>query len=509
MSAINSIVIVGGGSAGWMSACYLQQIMQGVSPEVNVTLVESPSIPTVGVGEATIPGIRQFLATIGAPEIEMLYKTNATIKAGIRFENWLHTKGESYYHPFEYPVFSDGVEVCSHWVGQAMRDRSQLSDFAHDTGVVANLCDANKVPKGFDDPEYEGPSAYAYHLDAALLGEFLRDLAVSRGVRHVVDTVDDITQDEHGNIVSLQTAEHGEIKLDFCVDCTGFAAVLIEKRLGVGYDSYADQLLCDSAVALPTPYVDGDELRSYTLSAARPAGWQWGIDLANRRGNGYVYASAFADAQDAEKTLRETALAPDAEALHLKMRVGVRKELWHKNCLAVGLSGGFVEPLESTGLQLIDLGLRLFFEHFPSGGGNDRFLQSRYNQLMRGIYDDVRDFVMLHYVLTQREDTPFWRTYRHEVALPDSLRERLELWRSKPPTTLDFQQHSVFNQYNYMYVLAGMDALVPNSNQYLVRMNPGRLKNLMGEVQQTTEFALDASVTQKDFITRMRAPFGA
>lgn len=508
MNSIQSIVILGGGSAGWMAATYLQRILCGSEPAIEITVVESADIPTVGVGEATVPSIRSFFELIEVSEIDLFVKTNATIKNAIRFDNWLHGQGERYFHPFEFPAISDGIEVGAHWVASAMNQPRSQQQFAYDTGVIPQLCDSNKVVKLFESPPYEAPTSYAYHLDAALLGKFLRDVALSRGVKRIEDTVAQVELDAQGNVQHLVTQGHGNVGADFFVDCTGFAGVIIEKALGAEFHAYSDELLCDRAVAMPTTHTDADNLASYTIADAAPAGWRWAIDLSSRRGNGYVYSSAFTDETQAEDYLRAQAGASDnsQSALHLRMRVGRRENFWHKNCLALGLAGGFIEPLESTGLQFIEAGLRLFFDHFPARGENPT-LSARYNTVMREMYDEVKDFIVLHYILTRREDTPFWQACKHDLKASDDLAAKLELWRTKLPSPMEFPLHGLFCHYNYMYVLAGMDRLVPDSMPFLKGLDSRRSEFMLAEVRNIQAQARDVSPTQRDYVTRVCAPF--
>ncbi len=504
---IQNIVIVGGGSAGWMTAAYLNKVLARETAPVSIQVVESEDIGIIGVGEATVPTIREFFALIDLPEIELLVKTNATLKAAIRFENWSE-KGRGYYHPFEAPGFSDGIDAAGHWVAEALKGNVH-GDFAAGTGILPALCDTKKVPKLFDSPEYDAPTAYAYHLDAVQLGQHLRTLSVQRGVEHLVDTITDVTLDMDGAIESLSTASGQTLTADFYIDCTGFASVLIEKNLGQGFRSYADELFCDRAIAMPTQHAnDNPVLESCTIATAQSAGWTWAIDLATRRGNGYVYSSRHQSEDAAEVEFRNHlgAAAQDVEARHLRMRVGRRDNFWHKNCLAIGLAGGFIEPLESTGLQLIEVGLRMFFDHFPNGSG-DQHLAKRYNRVMGQIYDDVKDFIVLHYHLTKREDTQFWQDCQNELKPSAALAERLELWRHKLPSTSDLGLDALFGSINYQYVLAGMDRLLPDQLPIMSSIPSQRSAALLHELGKIRQQALSLSPTQSDYVTRMRAPF--
>ncbi len=484
MSNIKNIIIVGGGSAGWMAATYLNKKLMPEISGIDIKLIESPDIETIGVGEATVPTIRDFFAAIEVPEKELLVRTNGTIKSAIRFVDWYEKGDGGYYHPFEAPLFGDGIDIASHWVSEKLKGRP-VDKFAHAVGLLPTLSEAQRVSKTPDTKDYEAPLLYAYHLDAVLMAGYLREVALKRGVTRVEDTVTDIRLNDKGEIAALKCEKTGEHQADFFIDCTGFAAILIEKTLNEKFVSFADELLCNRAVAMQTEYTKQDGFPPpYTTATAKTSGWIWEIGLAGRKGNGYVYSDRFISPDEAEQEFRSH-LGKQAEgktARHLRMRVGRRENFWAKNCLAIGLSGGFVEPLESTGLQFIEVGLRLFVEYFPSKE-NYEPLRRRYNQSMVGKFADVKDFIVMHYCLTQREDTEFWRHAKHDLKISDSLKEQLEIWRQKIPTHDDLKEVGLFGAPNYTYILAGMHYLAHDSINLLANIPSERSQKILGQMK--------------------------
>jgi len=473
-----SIVIIGGGSAGWLTANILHRHLNAPNrPLVDITVIESASIGRIGVGEATIPTLKRTLAELGIDEYEFMRRTNATFKQAIRFTNWQRTNDPQqphvYYHPFESfsvtqrnspagyygplerMLYSEQGDVTNYWWHRAQDGRARA--YAYESGIQAYLCDARRSPKRADAASFESEAPYAYHFNAELFGDYLVEIGIGRGIRRIVDDVvsADITDD--GTIVSVATRTHGAVAGAFFVDCTGFASLLIEKTLNVPYVEYGQHLMCDRAVALPVP-LDGAAPRPYTSSIASDAGWIWEIDLSTRQGTGYVYSSQFVDDDTAEETLRRH-IGPRAEGLssrRLRMRVGRRAEFWRKNCVAIGLSAGFVEPLESTGIYLIEMGAHYLAEFFPFHGEQPRAIE-RYNAIMASQFDEVRDFIVLHYCLSKRDDTPFWREVSRQPRIPESLASKLDLWSRYLPNKLHLRDSlQIFDHRNYECILFGM-----------------------------------------------------
>jgi tryptophan halogenase len=431
------VLIVGGGSAGWTAAAYLNAALNvGDRKVAEVSLVESPDVPRIGVGEATVPNINRTLAVIGIDELEFMKGVDATFKASIRFANWLDNRGEFYHHPFS--RFGAGLrdDAGRRWL---MSDRSV--PFMNTMSAQPVLCEMGLAPKVFDQPNLGIPVGYAFHMNALKYADYLRDFTTPRGVSHQLEHIVDVELAENGDIAALMTRSGKRLEADLFIDCTGFSAVLIEKALGVEWIDFSPWLLCDRALVMPVPYeVHYPGLvRPHTMSTALSAGWVWDIPLQNRRGVGYVHSSAFISEDDAERELRayEGAHAKDLESRLVYFKVGMRERSWFRNCVAMGLAGGFLEPLESTGLYLNEIAAELLAEHFPYGDDMEP-LAFRFNRMMKNRYYEILDFINMHYCLTRRTDTEFWREVGRPERTNDRLRAKLDYWRIKPPSASDF-----------------------------------------------------------------------
>ena len=490
-----------------MSACYLDRALNksDSSKKIEVTLIESPEVDVIGVGESTFDSVRKFLAEMGLQESEFLKATDATLKHGIYFKDW-QTGNDEYFHPFEFLKLKDDNHIIEHWVN--LRSRNRLTPIIADhTGVQFKLAKARLSPKAPGDPDFSGKLPYSYHFDAIKLGQYLRKICVGRGVRHFYDHVAQVNLDESGAIASLQTKKNGLIEGDLFIDCTGFAAVLMRALGNNDYLEYKDSLLCDRAVVGRVHLNEGETFdpRPYTSSIAQENGWIWDIDLYRRRGVGYVYSSQFSDDSRAETVLREYMAGQDFETRFLKMRVGRRHQFWYKNCVAVGLSAGFIEPLESTGIVFIDTGLR-FLKDCLSGLDMQPVLAARYNRMMSSIYDETRNFILLHYILSKRSDTEFWNTYRHEVRIPDELQERLELWKHKVPTALDLAQVlSPFVVSSYAYILYGLGWHHQELPGGLRHIDPKHSKHLISRIEDLQKDFLNTSCSHTKIIHHIRS----
>ncbi len=518
MFPYRSIVIVGGGTAGWLAASYLQRTL-GANPEfpLSITLVESAEIGIIGVGEATVPTLRQTMRLLGVPEAALFKHADATLKNGIRFVGW-RTGGDAtsdvYDHPFDTPIAMDGYSTMTHWLNLKQRGVT-VPPYASSGVVQTALFDKALSPKMMISPDYEAPIAYGYHLDAVKLGVLLKDLAVSRGVKHIVGNVTSVRCSEAG-IESLRLDDETVLAGDLFIDCSGFNSLLIGKALDVPWVSYSDVLLCDRAVACPVPHAQPNgTLLSYTTSTAQASGWTWDIDLQTRRGTGYVYSSAFASEDEAETLLRRHNGAADgAEARHLNMRVGHRARVWEKNCLALGLASGFIEPLESTGIYLVEHAIQMFLDYLPASAGSEA-PRAKYNELMSDLYDELRDFIVLHYVLTQRKDTPFWKAYSSEVKIPDSLATNLALWREKAPSNTDIQRRlSLFGMPNWFYILAGMHYLPRQGIGQSAYIAPKTSLDVLAHIERIRTVAAQQSPPMRDYVQKIvgavgNAPFAA
>jgi tryptophan halogenase len=460
---IRSILIVGGGTSGWIAAGYLQSVLNppGTNHPVAITLVESEDIGIIGVGEATVPTLAETMSRFNIPERDFLRGVDGSIKMAIQFREWkTGNPTESYWHPFGYPQTTNGLYPAALW--QTGRFNSGQKSYADALGPHAALCDRCLAPKDSGMQDYESPFNYAYHIDAVKFGRFLRGVLVERGVRHLVDNVVGTQLREDGFLRAVTTEKHGELEADLFIDCTGFRGLLVNQLYQSPFISFGDTLINDRAVAMQIPHAEGTTtIRSYTRATARSSGWVWDISLHKRRGIGYVYSSAFQSDEEAANILREY-IGPESrgrEPRLLKMRIGYNQRCWQKNVVAVGLSGGFLEPLESTGIYLIEFGMRYLLEHFPDRDF-DPALSNAYNEHVHNAYEEIHDFILTHYILTQREDTPYWRAYRHEIKVPDRLAERLKLWRSRWPSPADIPyRHFFFTHDSWTFILAGMGHL--------------------------------------------------
>ncbi len=455
------VVIVGGGTAGWLSACYLVSRLAGdAKPKPRLTLIESSDVPPIGVGEATVPSLRDTIAALGVDEYTFMRECDATFKHGIRFVQWCHAPGEKpgehYFHPFERPLKAGFDSLAGYWLNGKDPHAREFFDAVSVQQRVAAACLA---PKRFEDRSYAGPMPYAYHLDAGKLAGFLKRLGIARGVRHVIGNVTGIEATAQGDIGRLLLDDSRSIAGDVFIDCSGFLGLLIEKHYSATFNDLSHILFCDKAVACQVPNAEqNQQIRPYTTATAQTAGWIWDIGLKNRRGTGHVFSSRYMSADEAEAVLRDYIGPQTADLKYrtLDMKVGYRDQHWVGNCVAVGLSGGFIEPLESTGIHLIEVALNMLVQMLPRyfNGGSPH---ARFNEIMRNHYDIVIDFVKLHYYLTSRSDSPFWIDNAAAESATPELAEKVEAWRSGYPDVYDMRFiHSIFDHMSYQYILFGM-----------------------------------------------------
>jgi len=469
---IKSIVIVGGGTAGWLTAAYFSRAF---GDSLRISVVESEKIGRIGVGEATVPTIRDTLAFCGLDdESTWMADCKATFKSAVRFNNWRTTEDGSqhvYYHPFfsqperlvtpfERPMFPRiglGFSTVHYWLKNRLRGGNRT--YGEACNPLQTLCELNKAPRrepgsALPDPKFR----YAYHFDASLIAERLAAEAKKRGVQHIPADVSHVVRNERGYITHLQTEQGIDVKGDFFIDCSGFRGLLINQAMGEPFISDAEYLLCDSAVAMPAPYMSGDApIRPYTSATALENGWVWEIPLSHREGCGYVYCSGTLDRERAEARLRKhlgEERVKDSSPNHIKMRVGRNRRSWVKNCAAVGLSSCFVEPLESTTIFLIEYEVASLALHLPDMDFDQAQLD-HYNNGLDEMYEDIRDFVVLHYCLTNRNDSEFWLNVQ-KAPVPDSLKARLERVRDGVLVP-DGVAVRLFEGRSFASIMSGMD----------------------------------------------------
>ena len=445
---IRDIVIVGGGTAGWMAAAGISRIM-GEFPGISITLVESEAIGTVGVGEATIPQIIGFNKLLGVDENEFVRETRATYKLGIEFVDWLRL-GHSYVHPFgTYGIDMMGIEFQHFWLrGRMLGEPDPLDAYS----IAAAAGKAGKM--FWPQPDKRSPLsrlAYAFQFDAGLYARFLRRRAEAQGVKRVEGKVVDVRRDgENGHVAAIVLESGAEVSGELFVDCSGFRSLLLGGAFEVPFTDWSEWLPCDRAVAVPCALSGPNE--PLTRSTARTAGWQWRIPLQHRVGNGHVYASSFMSDDEAERVLLDSL---DGRALadpnRLRFTAGHREKFWAGNVVALGLAGGFLEPLESTAIHLVQSGLARLMAYFPTNAFGDAE-RDRYNRETAREYLDIRDFLLLHYIATERDDSEFWR-YCRNLAPPDSLVEKMELFRSSGRVLREHNE--LFTETSWLSVMSG------------------------------------------------------
>jgi len=460
---INTVVVVGGGTAGWLTAGLLAaEHRLGGESGLDVILVESPDVSPIGVGEGTWPTMRTSLQAMGISETDFIRNCDASFKQGTRFSGWLHGQDEFYYHPFALPERFHEIDLARHW--QPLRNRVAYADAV--TPQPAG-CERALAPKQIATPEFASVINYGYHLDAAKFSKFLEEHCVEKlGVTHILDNVVVVNAADSDDIESLGLQSGETVHGDLFVDCTGFAALLLGKHYGIAYCNKQEYLFNDRALAVQVPRSSFDEpIASTTLSTAQDAGWIWDIALPKRRGVGYVYSSAHTSDEEAETGLRRYIASTASEefsetcsARKITFSPGHREKLWHRNCVAVGLSGGFVEPLEASALVMIELSAKMLSEQLPANRAVMEVVAKRFNDKFLYHWRRIVEFLKLHYVLSRREDTDYWRDNSSPRTVPSDLMESLELWRYQSPRYQDlFHADELFPAASYRYVLYGMD----------------------------------------------------
>lgn len=461
MNSIKTVNVIGGGTSGWITAAMLASSFRKTGRDIKIRLIESPSVSTIGVGEGTFPTIVNTLHEIGLSEKEFLTECDAVFKQGAKFCNWLYDpakKVHAYYHPFDPPAMPKGINLSAYW----LRDKGKkyASSFAHAVTVQANLCDMNLPPKMLDTPEYDRVVRYAYHLDSGKLGALLKSHSIKNlSIEYISADIEQVNLDEDGFISEVVSNEGESFAADFFVDCSGFSSLLLGKALNVPFISKSEYLSVDTAVTLQVPYAEGDAISSHTIATAQESGWIWDIGLQTRRGTGYVYSSKHTTPERAEEVLREYhgIKGSDAPLRHISFDVGFREKFWVKNCAAIGLSSAFVEPLEATAIAMVEAGVRSLAANFPVDRTSMESRAKVYNKVFTHRWNDVIDFIKLHYCLTERDDTAFWREQRDESRIPESLKEKLEFWKHFGVSDGDFpNKYDMFTSASWQYVLYGL-----------------------------------------------------
>lgn len=439
---INQVVVVGGGTAGWMTASYLKKAL----PKVQITVIEAPAIPRIGVGEATVPNLQPvFFDFLGIPEDEWMRGCNAAFKGAVKFINWKTdpaTGGaDHFYHPFGLVPQCDDIPLTHYWALKRKAGK-EMPPVDYSCFVEPPLLDEKRSPKTLDGTRV---TRYAWHFDAQLVANYLRDLAVTWGVRHILDEIDGTTLTPDGSLASVRTKSGSVHKGDLFIDCSGFRGLLINKAMDEPFLDMSDHLLCDSAVATAVPNDDQRlGIEPYTSAIAMQSGWTWKIPMLTRFGTGYVYSSKFTTQDKAtEEFLRLWNLDDSAKLNQIRFRVGRNRRAWVKNCVSIGLASCFLEPLESTGIYFIYAAIYQLVRHFPDKTFAQGLIDG-FNNEIAAMFDDSRDFIQMHYLSTPREDTAFWKANKHDLVLSDNVKQKLEAYDAGLPINMPFVDEDTY-----------------------------------------------------------------
>ncbi len=482
----SKIVIAGGGTAGWLTAAALSQQMGDM---LDITLVESADIGTVGVGEATIPPMKTFHRLLRIDEQAFMKATHATFKLGIEFENW-KSVGEKYFHSFGTTGRGTLITEFIHfWLrGRELGVAKDFGDYCLEyKAALENRFSTN----------CESTINHAFHLDAGLYAGFLKKIAIENGVKYVEGKIQQVIQDTNTGYISALKMESGEqIPGDLFVDCTGFKGLLIEQTLHTGYEDWGHWLPCDSAVAVQTESVSGD-IVPYTRSIAHDAGWRWRIPLQHRVGNGLVYCSRYmADDEAKSKLLSDISGNTITEPKLIRFRTGRRRKNWNKNCVAIGLSSGFLEPLESTSIHLIMTSITRLLQLISTGNIHDTTI-NEYNSQAASELEKIRDFIILHYKVTEREDSPFWR-YCKNMDIPEELAHRIQLFKN---TGKSFQvEGELFRLDSWTQVMMGQGLYPASYHPIVSTMNEKELQRFLSGLASDIEQLVEKLPKHQDFL---------
>ncbi|WJG10128.1 tryptophan halogenase family protein [Aliiglaciecola sp. LCG003] len=506
---IRKIIIVGGGTAGWLTAGVIAaEHMANSAQGISVTLIESPDVKPVGVGEGTWPTMRGTLRKMGISETDFIRQCDATFKQGAKFAKWVTgADDDAYYHPLVLPQGFEKINLAPFW-----QANTEHMPFADAVSFQGRLCEQHLAPKQNTTPEYAHVANYAYHLDAGKFSQFLTQHCTQKlGVKHVLDTVVAINSHDNGDIKSLTTKQNGEIAGDLFIDCSGFRSLLLGQHYQIPFVDKEHILFNNSALACHVPYLDEQSpIASHTISTAQQAGWIWDIGLPSRRGVGHVYSSQHSSDEQAEIDLRHYIRqsigdkADDLSVRKIPIVPGHRQLFWHKNCVAVGLAAGFLEPLEASALVLVELSAAMISEQLPATRSVMDIVAKRFNDKFLYRWDRIIDFLKLHYVLTKRTDSQYWIDNCEAQSIPQGLQELLELWRYHSPWHNDFSQiDEVFPSASYQYVLYGMGFVTQPSATLKRSADPAVAQASFNQNQQLTAKLLKGLPTNRELINKI------
>lgn len=509
--ATQSIVVVGGGTAGWITAGRIAALHNAKGPGgITVTLVESPDIPIIGVGEGTWPTMRTTLIKLGISETDFIRECDASFKQGAKFARWVDGSADDYYyHPLMLPQGFGKANLAPYW--QTHR-KAKLHDKSFSAAVCFQeaVCEQGLAPKLITTPEYGSIANYAYHLNAGKFSAFLqRHCCEKLGVKHVLADVVRVNSSETGDILSVVTAQAGEIPGDLFVDCTGFASLLLGQHLQVPFVACDQVLFIDRALAVQVPYENEDApIASHTISTAQEAGWIWDIGLIHRRGIGHVYSSRHTtEAQALQKLSDYIGPAFDETAVRkIPINSGHRQQFWKNNCVAVGLSAGFLEPLEASALVLVELSASMIAEQLPMCRAVMDITAKRFNETFLYRWARIIDFLKLHYILSKRTDNAFWIDNRDPQTIPQSLLDLITLWRYQAPWDHDFSSNNeVFPAASYQYVLYGMGFETDMQFSKHIVVDEVLAREQIVKNQKNIDYAVNTLPKHRDLLNKIRA----
>lgn len=510
----NHILIVGGGTAGWLSAAILAKSLDAKSAEgVKITLVESPDIPILGVGEGTWPNLRATFQKIGISETDFIRECDATFKQGAEFINWRIAPDSGschrYYHPLSTVSHSSyDFSLAPYWLQQ-----NEDSRLPYDTSVAtqARLCDQGIAPKLIVTPEYVAIQEYAYHLDANKLAAFLKKHCIQTlGVNFVSANVTKVVLDEDDFIrcVEIDLDDQQQINADFFVDCTGTKGLIIKETYNAEWQSTDNIVFNDTALAVQVPCRDPKRaIKTHTLATAQEAGWIWDIGLQHRRGVGHVYSSRYISDDKAKSQLINYIgedYSSELKIRKIKLNLGYHKKIWNKNSVAIGMSSGFVEPLEASAIFLLDAAANMLAAQFPRNRAKMAYVEKKFNLYMKMRMERTVEFIKLHYCISDRRDSQYWRDNCDPSSIPENLQERLEFWESQPPTKYDFENAwEPFNLDSYLYVLYGMNFKTELSSLTSKYTDRTRAKQLFENVENSSRQLISKLPKQRELIEKV------
>jgi flavin-dependent dehydrogenase len=502
-----NIVVVGGGSAGWLTAALLAADHR-TDPRINITLIESASVPTIGVGEGTWPSMRATLARIGISETEFLISCDASFKQGSVFRQWRKAAPEDcYYHPFTAPAAANEFDIADYWFSH-----HQQVEFAPAVSSQPSVIAAGLAPKRITTPEYAFLQNYGYHLDAGKFVALLSHHAKGLGVIHMVDDVVAVQSHVDGRIAALQTAKHDTLPGDLFVDCSGLQSLLLGKHYQTPLVSVQHCLLNDSALAVQVAYDDDrSPIASATLATAQAQGWVWDIGLPTRRGVGFVHHSGHTNEEQALTTLAQYLQLSEQEFTArfqprlIRFTPGYRQQFWRHNCVAVGMAAGFIEPLEASALVMVEMSAKFISEQLPRSLDQLAIVAERFNQAFSYRWQQIIEFLKLHYVLSTRDDSDYWLAQRAETSIPSSLQQKLMMWQQFVPSRYDVPMaEELFPAASYQYILYGMQHL-PRGERSIKAGSALRANHAFAEVQKKTQQLRAGLVSNRELLNQIKA----